>query len=108
ICHQKEVDFWKKTHHAQAWATLEHVNKQFDRSCISCHVTGWMKPGGSTLGTLAKDDTLRDVQSERCHGPGSLHAEDGKRRETMRRDIPQTICADCHTPEHSDTFDYTA
>ncbi len=104
MCHDEAAAFWKTTRHAQAFATLEHANKQYDLSCVGCHVTGFRKPGGSEV---VENQGLRNVQCEVCHGPGSLHAEDGDTR-LVERAAPQTVCAACHTPEHSDTFDYRA
>ncbi|HTJ43005.1 MAG TPA: multiheme c-type cytochrome [Kofleriaceae bacterium] len=107
-CHAAQVEFWQKTPHAHAFATLEASGKQLDYECTSCHVTGWDEPGGSTM---ASNEALRNVQCEVCHGPGSIHAEkEGK-------DVPSTIarrpapdlCANkCHTPQHSDTFQMEA
>jgi hypothetical protein len=106
-CHQKAVTFWQGTHHAQAWATLENIHKQWNRDCVGCHVAGWLEPGGSVFGNV---DKFKNVQCEACHGPGSLHVDsDGKRRETLTRQPPAGFCAGrCHTPEHSDTFQYEA
>ncbi|MBK7538101.1 MAG: hypothetical protein IPI49_22560, partial [Myxococcales bacterium] len=58
-CHDTAVEFWKKSRHAGAWATLEKRGQEFDLECTSCHVTGWNKPGGATL---AENEGLRDVQ----------------------------------------------
>jgi hypothetical protein len=108
-CHQKAVDFWKKTHHAQAWKTLVDVGKEVNRDCIRCHVSGWEQPGGATLLGVTKQPTLRDVQCEACHGPASRHVDsDGKERTTLVRSTPETTCKTCHEPAHSDTFDYQA
>ncbi len=106
-CHRKAVNFWKKTRHYQAWKTLEVVGKQFNYDCTSCHVTGWDKPGGATMGY---NDKLRAVQCETCHGPGSIHVdEDGKEKpRSLRAEPPPTLCKTCHNKEHSDTFDYKA
>jgi len=106
-CHRKAVNFWKKTKHYQAWRTLEDVGKQFNYDCTSCHVTGWDKPGGSTMGFNKK---LRNVQCEQCHGPGSIHvAEDGKDKpKTLTARPAITVCQGCHNKEHSDTFDFKA
>jgi hypothetical protein len=103
-CHQDAVDFWKTTVHAKAWQTLVERGQQFDYECIGCHVTGFDKPGGSNL---AHNDTLRDVQCETCHGPGSIHiAKGGKEKPAaVRLAPPDDFCASqCHTKEHSDTF----
>jgi len=107
-CHQEAVDFWKTTRHAQAWATLVKVDKQFDFDCIGCHVTGWDRPGGATMGV---NETLRDVQCETCHGPGSIHvdADEQDLKKTIVRAPAVDLCGtECHTPQHSDTFDRTA
>jgi hypothetical protein len=107
-CHVTEAEFWRGTGHAKGWETLEKVNKQFDFDCISCHVTGWDKVGGASMARL---EGLHDVQCETCHGPGSLHvAADGEEvPKTVLRAPPADLCASqCHTPEHSDTFELTA
>ena len=107
-CHVTEAEFWRKSGHAKAWQTLEVVSKQFDFDCISCHVTGWDKPGGASMARL---EGLHDVQCETCHGPGSLHvAADGEEvPKLVMRAPPADLCAtQCHTPEHSDTFELTA
>lgn len=109
-CHDDAVLFWKNTRHARAWETLEKVDKQFDYDCIGCHVTGWGQP--DVLGaTMARNESLRDVQCETCHGPGSFHleAEEEKLKSTIVRVPADDLCGTtCHTPEHSDTFDRTA
>ncbi len=106
FCHKTQVTFWKTTHHAQAWATLEKLGKELNRDCISCHVVGWNRPGGAVL---AKNEHLRNVQCEACHGPGSRHVDaDGKDLKSLVRATPVETCVVCHSPEHSDTFDYTA
>lgn len=104
-CHEEQVEFWKKTKHHQAWETLDTLGKQFDYECIGCHVTGWDKPGGATL---AKNEALRDVQCEQCHGAGSLHIDGDGDPEHITREPPESTCKQCHNKEHSDTFDYTA
>ncbi len=103
-CHSDALDFWKTTRHAHAWETLVERGQQFDYDCISCHVTGWDKPGGSNL---ANNDTLRDVQCETCHGPGSIHVAKGGEEKPLAivRMPDDKMCAtQCHTKEHSDTF----
>lgn len=103
-CHEEAAAFWKKTVHAEAWKTLVDRGQQFDLDCIGCHVTGWDKPGGSNLG---HNDKLRDVQCETCHGPGSIHVEKGgleKPFAIARAPAPELCAQQCHTKEHSDTF----
>jgi hypothetical protein len=103
-CHDAQVKFWQKTVHATAWQTLVDRGQQFDYDCIGCHVTGWQKPGGSNL---AHNDKLRDVQCETCHGPASIHVAKGGEEtpSAVQLSPPETLCAtQCHTHEHSDTF----
>jgi len=103
-CHADAVAFWDKTVHATAWKTLEDRGQQFDLECIGCHVTGWDKPGGSNLG---HNDKLRDVQCETCHGPGSIHVAKGgleKPAAIQLAPAPDMCASQCHTREHSDTF----
>ncbi|MEZ4362306.1 MAG: multiheme c-type cytochrome [Kofleriaceae bacterium] len=107
-CHDTAVEFWKKSRHADAWQTLVERGQEYDLECISCHVTGWNKPGGATL---AKNEALRDVQCEVCHGPASIHVakEGDDEPRTLTGGPEPELCAKlCHTKEHSDTFSYDA
>lgn len=105
-CHVAEHAFWETTSHAHAWDTLVERDKEWDRSCVGCHATGYDQPGGSTLGHT---EGLTNVQCEQCHGPGSLHAADptvtGAPAGVILETSEQT-CVGCHNEEHSTTFDY--
>jgi hypothetical protein len=105
-CHKAAVAQWKTTVHARAWKTLVDADKQYNYDCTGCHVTGFMKPGGSHLASVEAKG-LVNVQCETCHGPGSVHvAEAGleEPRSLVRAPAP-SLCADtCHTKDHSDTF----
>ncbi|MCY1072380.1 multiheme c-type cytochrome [Nannocystis sp. RBIL2] len=107
-CHDKAEEHWATTRHAGAYETLVKVNKQFDLSCVGCHVTGFRQPGGSEVVEVAG---LEDVQCEVCHGPGSIHAETPEKAGKafgIRREAAVDVCLGCHTAEHSDTFNYEA
>jgi hypothetical protein len=107
-CHDEAAKFWAKTRHGGAWKTLVDRGQQFDFDCIGCHVTGWNQKGGANL---AHNDTLRDVQCETCHGPGSIHvAKGGEEKPAAIALAPDKgLCLDaCHTKEHSDTFQWEA
>jgi hypothetical protein len=99
-CHQAEREFWNRTPHHSAYATLANQNKQFNLDCVGCHVTGYEAPGGSTVTHV---DKLTDVQCEVCHGPGSRHI--GSPEDKALVSIPErTLCAGkCHHPPHVHT-----
>ena len=105
-CHEAEHAWWLTTKHGRAYATLVERHKQFNLSCVGCHVTGYMDPGGATVTHLGDSGVLRDVGCESCHGPSSLHVEDPE--VGLLLDPPEGLCIECHNPEHSDTFNYTA
>jgi hypothetical protein len=97
-CHLEERAVWDKTAHAGAYETLSTDHKEFNLDCVSCHVTGYEKPGGSTVTHVEK---LTDVQCEVCHGPGSRHVENPGDKELIRAIPSRTLCASaCHHPPH--------
>jgi hypothetical protein len=108
-CHEEAVAFWRGTVHARAYQTLVDTNQQYDLACVGCHVTGFREPGGSEV---VENQPLRDVQCETCHGPGSFHVAEPEAKkggaQHIRLQSPEEVCGQCHTPEHSDTFDYVA
>lgn len=107
-CHVTEHAFWKTTQHGHAIETLRERNKEFDRSCIGCHVTGYRQPGGSVLGNLRG---LEDVQCEQCHGPGSNHIKNPSLVNVpggVQREVKESTCLQCHVPEHSPKFNFEA
>lgn len=103
-CHEEAYEFWKNTKHAVAWATLEDQNKHFDLTCIGCHTVGYEQPGGFCK--LSEVGVLKDVGCENCHGPGSLHSEEGDIDLISLAVTEATCAASCHVPEHSDEFEF--
>jgi uncharacterized coiled-coil protein SlyX len=104
-CHSTQFAWWTKHPHGRAYTTLVDVHKEFNLSCVACHVTGYMRPGGSSL---VHNAGLVHVGCESCHGAGSKHVAnpDDEPALGMTRDVPEDTCKHCHTPEHSDLFDY--
>jgi len=102
-CHLEPQEVWEKTPHAKAYATLQKDFKEYNLECVGCHVTGYGKPGGSTV---THNEGLQDVQCETCHGPGSLHAKepDKKGLITLKPD-PKGCVEQCHHPPHVEGFD---
>ena len=102
-CHFEEKQVWDRTGHARAFATLSKQFKEYNLDCVSCHVTGYEKPGGSTV-TI--NDKLRDVQCEECHGPGAAHAKSPEVKGLIDPSPPLAMCVSaCHHPPHVDDFD---
>ncbi|HVJ89615.1 MAG TPA: cytochrome c family protein, partial [Labilithrix sp.] len=104
-CHEAPRKVWDGTGHAHAYATLEKQFKEANLDCVGCHVTGYDKPGGSTVTHVA---ALKNVQCETCHGPSSLHAATP---DTVKPPITHPspeLCIDCHHPPHVHTFDAKA
>ncbi len=102
-CHREARQVWNKTQHAGAYETLATEYKEYNLECIGCHVTGYEKPGGSTV---TVNEPLRGVQCETCHGPGEAHAK-APTNPALNPLPPDTgICAkNCHHPPHVDGFD---
>lgn len=97
-CHMEERAVWDKTRHAVAYGTLVSEHKEFNLDCVSCHVTGYEKPGGSTVTHV---ENFTSVQCEVCHGPGSQHAENPADKELIVGAPPRDLCASsCHHPPH--------
>ena len=99
-CHEEEYAIWKKTGHAEAFASLDPKNERhgherlkgiarmFDPECLACHVTGWNPQevfryrSGFINAEFAADEEERTMSPlligsgcENCHGPGSRHIE---------------------------------
>lgn len=101
-CHEEPKKVWDATGHSRAYATLEKQFKEANLDCVSCHVTGYDKPGGSTVTHVSE---LKNVQCEVCHGPGSLHAAKPEKVKIPIAKPQPEICIECHHPPHVHTFD---
>jgi 2',3'-cyclic-nucleotide 2'-phosphodiesterase (5'-nucleotidase family) len=100
-CHEDARKVWDGTAHAHAYKTLSDQFKEFNLDCVSCHVTGYEKPGGSTVTHV---ELLKNVQCEVCHGPGSKHERSPKVAMPVPRPQADT-CTACHHPPHVHEFD---
>jgi len=105
-CHEEERKVWDGTPHAHAYATLQKDFKEYNLECVSCHVTGYGRPGGSTV---THTDKLVDVGCEVCHGPGSNHIRSPEVVGNIKRSPELSTCvAECHHPPHVEGFDPAA
>jgi len=105
-CHEKAYAWWRNHAHGVAYLTLQERSKEYNLDCVGCHVTGYKRPGGSTV-THNLHGALVNVGCEACHGPGAAHAKHPHKVHLLRN-TPESTCAQCHTHEHSDTFNYDA
>lgn len=96
-CHQEERAFWNKTGHANAYVTLSRQHKEFNLDCVSCHVTGYEQPGGSTVTHVG---ALAAVQCEVCHGPGSRHVANPVDPAFIVKAPTTALCPTCHHSPH--------
>jgi len=67
---------WAATPHARAIFVLSEQERA-DPLCLSCHTTGYGKPGGFV--SMAETPKLANVQCESCHGPGAEHLASARR-----------------------------
>lgn len=109
-CHETQAEFWKTTPHASAYNTLVKGNRQFDLNCLACHLTLNTSSGETGViindtGYLSYPVELQSVGCESCHGSGKKHSIDPEMF-TLSLQPSETVCLTCHTPEHSNTFDY--
>ena len=105
-CHQTAYTWWRNHAHGVAYLTLQQRNKEYNLDCVSCHVTGYDQPGGSTV-THNLNGGLVNVGCESCHGPGAAHGKDPEKVGIVR-DTPASTCLQCHNTQHSDLFDFDA
>ena len=103
-CHVAEFQQWESTAHASAYKTLLEVHRHYNPRCVVCHVVGYGTTHGFRIGTAS--GRLANVQCEMCHGPGAEHAERPSAA-NISRSVPERVCLECHTPDHSEAFLYS-
>jgi hypothetical protein len=103
-CHASQFEWWRHHQHGRAYETLTTRHREYNLQCVSCHVTGYGRPGGATV-THNLEGALVNVGCESCHGPGSLHVST-RRTDAIDRVVPEATCTGCHNHEHSDQFAY--
>jgi len=101
-CHQEARRVWNGTPHAHAYVALSSQFKEYNLECVGCHVTGYEKPGGSTVTHVS---ALENVQCEICHGPGSRHLRSPSKQALIVARPDASTCLLCHHPPHVEGFD---
>jgi peroxiredoxin len=94
VCHRDQHSTWLLTKHSSAYETLLEHGSDRDAECVKCHVVGFGQKGGFDL--EQRQDHLRGVQCENCHGRGGPHQSP----EFAKAGFEKT-CLGCHDPEHS-------
>jgi hypothetical protein len=107
-CHAAAFPVYEGMAHAHAWATLESAGKQCDVGCIGCHSVGFEQAGGYCR--VADAPQHKNVGCESCHGAAGGHVDaPGAKSAWGAQFVPSPraeVCARCHTPDHSDRFDF--
>ena len=105
ICHERESIQWQLTRHADAFSSLVRKGREDDENCVSCHVTGFERPGGYDRNNRKQAKYFEGVQCESCHGPGheSCSAFTGVKKK-MNASGWRKLCLSCHTKEESLNF----
>ncbi len=98
-CHASEHEVYQKSAHAHALSTLEAQKQDYNPECVSCHVTGFGKPGGFV--SSRQTPQLAGVQCEACHGSAFEHVQDPQK---PFGNVPPRDCFTCHTKENSPDF----
>lgn len=125
LCHLPQFKNWQETRMAKAFDLLKpgvaaeakrahklDPGKDYtsDANCVTCHVTGYGRPGGFL--SLDKTPDLVGVQCEVCHGPGSGYLKPNlmslQNKEYKRSDliaaglvIPSAeACKTCHNDKN--------
>jgi hypothetical protein len=119
-CHLLNGQEMQAVGHSNAWANLGDENSM-NPECLKCHTTGYGYLTG--MKDPYRDDQLQGVTCESCHGPAAQHVREqyiiakDLDPSTMippvdptglpfSREVPESVCLGCHTPEWSPDFDY--
>ena len=103
-CHVGHQSDWRRTAHADAFATLT-ASPSKQASCEGCHTTNHR--GSAVVDTTGgwtsvKDPRYHDVQCESCHGPGLTHAENPEASQPVASIAVSATagCGECHNGTH--------
>ncbi len=107
-CHEKEYSnyskFSKKAHSSASVKIMaSDLDSEEVKECYGCHATGYGKPGGFV--SYEETPDLADAGCEVCHGPGSLHVEDGD-PEFIKSKLDVKDCEVCHNADRVENFNF--
>ncbi|MFQ5654308.1 MAG: multiheme c-type cytochrome [Planctomycetota bacterium] len=94
-CHAAQHEWWQKSKHSHAFASLEETGDQWRQDCIGCHTLGY------GLAFIRPEDAepYKNVQCESCHGLNPEHIDDPEAHPWPR--IKETACLVCHNKEQT-------
>jgi predicted CXXCH cytochrome family protein len=79
-----------------SWASFHAGEAQLPFTCGTCHTTGYSSGGSQDdLPGITGSWAQAGVRCERCHGPGSLHANNPK-GVRMYIQTDASLCRECH------------
>lgn len=107
-CHEQEyANFTRYAKKASSFASIKKMKAKLTpeeyQSCFECHTTGYNQNGG--FESEEKTPELADTGCEVCHGPGSLHVEDGD-PELIAGTVTMETCTSCHDEEKVQAFGF--
>lgn len=107
-CHEEQFDNYQKySKKAHSWESvkimLSDLKPAEAKQCFECHTTGFGKPGGFV--SYEQTPHMAEVGCETCHGPGSLHAEEGD-PEFIQKTPTIDLCRTCHNEERVGDFNF--
>lgn len=108
-CHDVEYEhytqFSKKAHSGDSVRIMAgDLTKKELEECFACHMTGYGEPGGFV--SFAETPELANAGCETCHGPGSMHVDEGGDPEYIKATLDIEDCTECHNSERVAAFDF--
>ncbi len=103
-CHPQIAASWKKTRHANAFATLQKKCKEYCPDCLPCHSTGSYAHDKKGFSSPATTPHLFNVQCEECHGAAQEHIK--KPDQPYGNTINAGVCILCHTTNTDPDFSF--
>ena len=123
-CHWELYNIWEASEHSIAYEMLKPLGKENDPSCLSCHLTEWLKPPYWPKWNFSQYGP--ELGCESCHGPCLAHIDLMKdliygnfgrnwieiKNEfphlLTRENISECTCRECHDYRHSPNFNFDA
>jgi peroxiredoxin/nitrate/TMAO reductase-like tetraheme cytochrome c subunit len=114
-CHMSEYETWAASPHAAAVSTLSKAGESANADCLSCHTTGFGRPGGFPKdGAVESHQDVARVGCESCHGPGGEHVQPGATKigsivslgDKCDSCVIMQICGSCHDDVNDPGFEF--